>query len=102
MIYAFALLTLLFVNDISTTVATGASKSKWAHGWDTPGAGWWGYGGLGAGVMTAEQTTFVANTYSVVVLSYCPGDGNLTTAEGVQAVRCNPHCLLYTSDAADE
>jgi hypothetical protein len=68
---------------VALATAEAILADKWAHGWDTAGAAMWGYGGIIRDWLTPEQIAFVAKTYPVVVLSYCPGT-NGTTAGGVE------------------
>ena len=68
----------------AATTAT-ATTSGWSHGWDTPSDSWWGYGGLGSSPLQPDAVDFIAKTYPVCVISFCPGPDNATTQEGILA-----------------
>ena len=59
--------------------------SGWQHGWDTPADSWWGYGGLNLSPLTEQEVSFIAKTYPITAISFCPGPQNATTQAGILA-----------------
>eukprot|EP00041_Stephanoeca_diplocostata_P014850 m.280754 g.280754 ORF g.280754 m.280754 type:complete len:474 (+) comp19828_c0_seq3:363-1784(+) len=84
------------------TSTTGSGS--WNHGWDTAGDAWWGYGGMVGSLLSDAQAQFVAKTYKIVTLSFCPGGLNATTRGGVyqtakqlKAINPDVKILMYWS-----